>query len=60
MEEERPVSEDIRLQVTRFSAGYTPLIATIAGGFLREEGLEAVYFHKPPQATESRQWHAAA
>jgi len=32
------VSEPISIQFTRFSAFYTPLIATIAGGFLKEEG----------------------
>ena len=34
------MSEQINIQFTRFSAFYSPLIATIAGGFLREEGLE--------------------
>ena len=29
----------INIQFTRFSAFYSPLIATISGGFLREEGL---------------------
>jgi NitT/TauT family transport system substrate-binding protein len=33
------MSEEIRIQFTRFSAFYSPLIATIAGGFLAEEGL---------------------
>jgi len=32
------MSEPIRIQFTRFSAFYSPLIATIAGGFLKEEG----------------------
>ena len=32
--------DPISLQFTRFSAFYTPLIATIAGGFLKEEGFE--------------------
>lgn len=31
--------DDISIQFTRFSAFYSPLIATIAGGFLTEEGL---------------------
>jgi NitT/TauT family transport system substrate-binding protein len=35
--------------VYRHAVFYTPLIATIAGGFLREEGLDAVYFPKPAQ-----------
>jgi NitT/TauT family transport system substrate-binding protein len=33
------VSDEISIQFTRFSAFYSPLIATIAGGFLAEEGL---------------------
>jgi hypothetical protein len=32
------VPDDISIQFTRFSAFYTPLIATIAGGFLKDEG----------------------
>jgi NitT/TauT family transport system substrate-binding protein len=34
------LSTEIRIQFTRFSAFYSPLIATIAGGFLKEQGLE--------------------
>ncbi len=34
------MSDGISIQFTRFSAFYSPLIATIAGGFLKEEGLE--------------------
>ena len=33
------MSDEINIQFTRFSAFYSPLIATIAGGFLRDEGL---------------------
>jgi NitT/TauT family transport system substrate-binding protein len=33
------MSDEISIQFTRFSAFYSPLIATIAGGFLRQEGL---------------------
>ena len=33
------MSDEINIQFTRFSAFYSPLIATIAGGFLKEEGL---------------------
>ena len=33
-------SDQISIQFTRFSAFYSPLIATIAGGFLKDEGLE--------------------
>ena len=35
------VGEEISIQFTRFSAFYSPLIATIAGGFLEQEGLRA-------------------
>ena len=34
------MSSPIRIQFTRFSAFYSPLIATIAGGFLKDEGFE--------------------
>jgi NitT/TauT family transport system substrate-binding protein len=34
------VSDPIRIQFTRFSAFYSPLIATLAGGFLKAEGFE--------------------
>jgi NitT/TauT family transport system substrate-binding protein len=34
------MSDPIRIQFTRFSAFYSPLIATIAAGFLKEEGFE--------------------
>ncbi|MGH7315701.1 MAG: ABC transporter substrate-binding protein [Candidatus Rokuibacteriota bacterium] len=34
------MSDEISIQFTRFSAFYSPLIATIAGGFLKAEGLE--------------------
>jgi NitT/TauT family transport system substrate-binding protein len=33
------MSDEISIQFTRFSAFYSPLIATIAGGFLEDEGL---------------------
>jgi NitT/TauT family transport system substrate-binding protein len=33
------MSDEIRIQFTRFSAFYSPLIAAIAGGFLADEGL---------------------
>jgi NitT/TauT family transport system substrate-binding protein len=33
------MSDAIRIQFTRFSAFYSPLIATLAGGFLKDEGL---------------------
>jgi NitT/TauT family transport system substrate-binding protein len=34
------MSDPISIQFTRFSAFYSPLIATIAGGFLKDEGFE--------------------
>jgi len=42
-------NEQLRIMVYRHSVFYSPLIAAIAGGFLKDEGLEAVYFQKPPQ-----------
>ncbi len=33
------MSDEISIQFTRFSAFYSPLIAAIAGGFLKDEGL---------------------
>ena len=38
----------INIQFTRFSAFYSPLIATAAGGFLGEEGLEPELSIAPP------------
>jgi hypothetical protein len=35
---EASLSDEISIQFTRFSAFYSPLIATIAGGFLQAEG----------------------
>ena len=34
---------DIKIMVSRHSAFYSPLICTIAGGFLEKEGLEGLY-----------------
>lgn len=39
--------EKIEIQFTLFSAFYSPLIAAIAGGFLKEEGLEASWSVAP-------------
>ena len=44
--------EPLRIMVYRHSVFYSPLIATIAGGFLEAEGLEAAYFQKPPQRNQ--------
>ncbi|HSG96072.1 MAG TPA: hypothetical protein VLA28_11165, partial [Afifellaceae bacterium] len=38
----------INIQFTRFSAFYTPLIATAAGGYLAKEGLEPELSIAPP------------
>ena len=38
----------IDIQFTLFSAFYSPLIATMAGGFLREEGLDPEWSVAPP------------
>lgn len=40
--------EKIHIQFTLFSAFYAPLIATMSGGFLRDEGLEADWSVSPP------------
>jgi len=42
----------LRIMVYRHSVFYSPLIATIAGGFLEDEGLSAAYFQKPPQRSQ--------
>jgi len=42
------MSNEINIQFTRFSAFYSPLIAAIAGGFLKEEGLEPRHSVAPP------------
>jgi len=40
--------QDISIQFTRFSAFYSPLIATIACGFLEEQGLRPKHSVSPP------------
>jgi len=42
------MSDEIHIQFTRFSAFYSPLIATLAGGFLREEGFAPKHSVAPP------------
>ena len=42
------MSDEIHIQFTRFSAFYSPLIATLAGGFLREEGFAPRHSVAPP------------
>ena len=41
------MSNELRVQFTRFSAFYTPLIAAIAGGFLEQEGFEPKHSNAP-------------
>jgi NitT/TauT family transport system substrate-binding protein len=41
------MSETISIQFTRFSAFYTPLIATFAGGFLKDEGFAPTHSVAP-------------
>lgn len=50
-------TETIRIMVYRHSVFYSPLISTIAGGFLREEGLEAKYFQKPKERSLYEMFH---
>jgi NitT/TauT family transport system substrate-binding protein len=38
----------INIQFTRFSAFYSPLISTMSGGFLKQEGLEPTHSIAPP------------
>ena len=40
--------EKIRIQFTLFSAFYSPLISTMSGGFLKEEGLDPEWSVAPP------------
>lgn len=42
------MAETIRIQFTLFSAFYSPLISTMSGGFLKEEGLEPDWSVAPP------------
>ena len=42
------MAEQINIEFTRFSAYYSPLIAAIAGGFLKAEGLEPKHSVSPP------------
>jgi NitT/TauT family transport system substrate-binding protein len=41
------MDQAISIQFTRFSAFYSPLIATIAGGFLKDEGFQPSYSIAP-------------
>ncbi len=44
----RTLAEEIRIEFTRFSAFYSPLIATMAGGFLEKEGLKGTHSVSAP------------
>jgi NitT/TauT family transport system substrate-binding protein len=41
------MAQTLHIQFTRFSAFYSPLIATIAGGYLKDEGFEPKYTVAP-------------
>jgi NitT/TauT family transport system substrate-binding protein len=43
--------DKINIQFTLFSAFYSPLIATMSGGFLKEEGLDPDWSVSPPGAS---------
>jgi NitT/TauT family transport system substrate-binding protein len=45
------MAEQINIEFTRFSAFYSPLIATMAGGFLKQEGLDPKHTVSAPGAT---------
>src|SRR2546427_12525804 len=40
-------NKNLRIMVYRHSVFYSPLIATIGMGVLKQEGLDATYFQKP-------------
>lgn len=42
------MADPIRIEFTRFSAFYSPLIATIAGGFLKDEGFSPTFAVSSP------------
>ena len=46
--------EKIHIQFTLFSAFYAPLIATMSGGFLRQEGLDPEWSVSPPGVSAMR------
>jgi NitT/TauT family transport system substrate-binding protein len=45
------LADEIRIEFTRFSAFYSPLIATMAGGFLKAEGLDPKHAVSAPGKT---------
>src|SRR6266480_791282 len=42
------MADELRVQFSRFSAFYTPLIATLAGSFLKDEGFAPKHSVSPP------------
>jgi NitT/TauT family transport system substrate-binding protein len=46
-----PMAQSITIEFTRFSAFYSPLIATMAGGFLKEEGFAPTHRVSAPGKT---------
>ena len=48
-----------RVMVNRHSAFYSPLIGTVAGGFLAKEGLDPHYGGEVPPSTNSPDMLAA-
>ena len=48
------LAQEICIEFTRFSAFYSPLIATFAGGFLKEEGLSAKHAVSAPGKSANR------
>src|SRR5262245_22560848 len=49
----------IKIMVYRHSAFYSPLLATVAGGFLKSEGVEAKYFIKAKERNLYEMFRAA-
>jgi hypothetical protein len=47
----------IYIEFTLFSAFYSPLISVMSGGFLREEGLEALTRGKDNRRSSARESH---
>jgi len=51
-------NDQLRIMVYRHSVFYSPLIATIAGGFLKDEGFDSTYFPKPAQRNQYEMFRA--
>jgi NitT/TauT family transport system substrate-binding protein len=48
----------IRIMVYRHSAFYSPLLGTVAGGFLENAGIQSRYFQKPKDRSLYEMFHA--